>query len=124
MYLRCFVHACPKKWLDWISFVEIWYNTSYHSTLKKSPFEVLYGHTPRHFGVIDSSSCASADLTTWMQNQELMTKLLRQHLNRANQRMKFQVDKKRSERNFAPQDWVFLKLQPYVQSLHHELTTN
>lgn len=30
--------------------------------------------------------------------------------------MKKQADKKRSERVFAVNDWVFLKLQPYVQS--------
>lgn len=30
--------------------------------------------------------------------------------------MKVQVDMKRSERIFVPSDWVYLKLQPYVQS--------
>lgn len=79
-YLRCFVHACPKKWADWLALAEFWYNTSYHTTLKKSPFEVLFGHSPRHFGVVDSFSCASADLAVWLQHRELMTNLLRQHL--------------------------------------------
>lgn len=84
-YLRCFVHACPHKWSEWLPLAEFWYNTSYHSTLKKSPFEVLYGHCPRHFGIIDSSSCASADLLAWLEKRELVTNLLRQHLHQANQ---------------------------------------
>lgn len=109
-YLRCFVHACPKRWLDWLALAEFWYNTSYHTTLMKSPFEVLYGHSPRHFGVTDSSTCASTDLVEWLHNRELMTSLLRHHLNRPNQRMKSQADKKRSERSFIPLDWVYLKL--------------
>lgn len=45
-----------------------------------------------------------------------MTELMKQHLNRANQHMKIQADKRRSERVFQEGDWVYLKLQPYVQS--------
>lgn len=44
-----------------------------------------------------------------------MAVLLKQHLERYRQRMKDQADKKRSERSFAVGDWVFVKLQPYVQ---------
>jgi hypothetical protein len=45
-----------------------------------------------------------------------MTKVIRQHLNRANVRMKNQADKGRTERSFEVGDLVFLKLQPYIQS--------
>jgi hypothetical protein len=41
---------------------------------------------------------------------------VRQHLLHVQQRMKHQADKKRTERVFAVDDLVFLKLQPYVQS--------
>lgn len=42
-YHRCSVHSCPTKWKDWLALAEFWYNTSYHSSLQKTPFEVLYG---------------------------------------------------------------------------------
>jgi hypothetical protein len=45
-----------------------------------------------------------------------MHSLIKQHLLRAQARMKVQADKHRSERSFAVGDWVYLKLQPYVQS--------
>lgn len=50
-FLRCSVHSCPKQWAKWLSLAEFWYNTSYHSSLGRSLFEVLYGHSPRHFGI-------------------------------------------------------------------------
>jgi hypothetical protein len=48
-YLHCFVHVCPKQWIKWLALAEFWYNTSYHSALGHSPFEVLYAQKPRHF---------------------------------------------------------------------------
>lgn len=45
-----------------------------------------------------------------------MSELVKQHLEHAKLRMKHQTDKGRSEREFTVGDWVFLKLQSYVQS--------
>lgn len=61
-FLRCFVHACPKKWFHWLALAEFCYNTSFHFALSTSPFEALYGHPPRHFGVIDIAECVVPDL--------------------------------------------------------------
>ena len=44
-----------------------------------------------------------------------MTALIREHLLRAQSRMKMQEDKHRSDRVFQQGNWVFLKLQPYMQ---------
>lgn len=44
-----------------------------------------------------------------------MDTLIYNHLLRAQQRMKFQADQNRSERVFSMGDWVFMKLQPFVQ---------
>lgn len=51
-----------------------------------------------------------------MQEREVMNKVIQLHLQRACDRMKRQADKKRTERVFAVGDFVYLKLQPYVQS--------
>jgi len=45
-----------------------------------------------------------------------MLDVIRQHLNHAKQRMKKYADQHRSERHFEVNDWVFVKLQPYIQS--------
>lgn len=114
-FLRCFVSACPTKWKAWIPTAEYWYNTSPHSALGRSPFEVLYGRKPRSLG-LSLDIAIPATLSEWIQERTAMQALVRQHLIRAQDRMKKQADKNRSERSFVVGDWVYLKLQPYVQS--------
>jgi hypothetical protein len=40
------VSSTPRKWVKWLSLAEIWYNSSFHTTLKCSPFKALYGWDP------------------------------------------------------------------------------
>lgn len=85
-YLRCFVHACPNQWQKWLTLAEFWYNTSYHTSLNTTPFEVLYGQPPRHFGIDVVESCAILDLQEWLTERKVMVQLLQQQLLRAQQR--------------------------------------
>lgn len=50
-YLRCALHSCPGNWSKWLALAEYWYNTTFHSTLGRTPFKVIYGHLPRELGV-------------------------------------------------------------------------
>jgi hypothetical protein len=115
-YLRCFISAHPTQWSKWLSLCEFWYNTNWHSSLGKSPFEVIYGRSPHYFGITATSSIASTDIQQWLDARQLILASVCQHLLRMQQRMKHQADKHRSERTFAVGDLVFLKLQPYLQS--------
>lgn len=115
-YLRCFIQACLAQWSQWLAQAEFWYNTNFHSAINKTPFEVLYGNTPRHFGIQGADSCEIPDLEKWLKERQNINELLQQQLNRTQQRMKNQADKKRTERTFAVGDWVWVKLQPYVQT--------
>jgi hypothetical protein len=116
-FLRSFVHACPSKWSSWLSLAEFWYNTSFHSSLGSSPFEVMYGRPPRQLDLTMVDATSLQDLQTWLKDMKLMVRLVRQHLLRAQQRIKAQVDKGRSDREFNVGDLIYLKLQPYVQTL-------
>lgn len=46
MYLRCLVGDRPRKWLAWLPWAEFCYNTSFQSSLKETPFKVIYGRNP------------------------------------------------------------------------------
>jgi hypothetical protein len=102
---RCFVSACPKKWLSWLPLAEFWYNTSFHTYIGYSPFEALYGYKPVFL---------VTDLDSWLQDMQIMIDPIKQHLGHASVRMKEQTDKYRLEREFKVGDLVFLKLQPYI----------
>lgn len=45
-YLRCFCGEQPKKWEEWLSWAEYWYNTTFHSSLNMTPCQVVYGRPP------------------------------------------------------------------------------
>ena len=45
-YLRAFTADRPQAWVDWLPLAEFWFNTNFHSSLKLTPFEVLYGYPP------------------------------------------------------------------------------
>ena len=109
-YLRCFIHSCPSAWSQWLHLAEYWYNTSYHSALKLTPFEVLYAQTPRHFGIDPDEDVIVPELDTWIQSRPTVNALLQQQLQRVQQRMTNQVDKHRTERSLQVGDQVWLKL--------------
>jgi transposase InsO family protein len=76
-YLRCLVHAKPDQWARWLPQAEYWYNTAFHSALGKSPFEVLYGRTPRHFAVHTDTSAVSTDVEVWLKEREAMLPVIK-----------------------------------------------
>jgi hypothetical protein len=47
MYLRCLIRDRPRAWVDWFSWVEYCYNTSFHTAHHATPFEVVYSRPPR-----------------------------------------------------------------------------
>jgi hypothetical protein len=94
----CFISAHPGQWATWIPLCEFWYNTNWHSSLGKSPFELLYGHAPRYFGVSASDGLVPADVQSWLQERSLVQASARQHLLRMQQHMKHQADRNRRER--------------------------
>jgi hypothetical protein len=68
------------------------------------------------FGLSATDSVSVGDLEQWLSERRVMSDLIKQHLSRAMLRMKHQTDKGRPERSFMLDDWVFVKLQPYVQT--------
>lgn len=103
----------PKEWKQWLSLAEFWYNSNYQTSLKMTPFKVIYGYEPPQlsFELIAQSHVAAVD--HYLKERQIVAKVLKENLVRAQNRMRIYADKNRTEREFEERDWVFLKLQPY-----------
>lgn len=114
-YLRACTHLHPHRWIKWLSLAEYWYNTNYHSSLKHSPFFVLYGYHPPQLALDHYLQPSQSEASQFLIQRGEMLKLIKENLLQAQARMKFFADNKRIDRNFEVGDEVYLKLQPFHQ---------
>ena len=114
-YLCCFAHRKPKSWAHYLSWAEFWYNTSFHTVAKTTPFRIVYGWDPPSFLTYEAGSFIFLVVDQQLLNRDAILAKLRQHLHCAQQRMKAQADGKQREVSFQVGDLVFLKLRPYHQ---------
>jgi hypothetical protein len=57
------------------------------------------------------------DVTTWLQERQVASELLRERLAQAHNRMKQMADRGRTPREFQVGEFVLFKLQPYAQKI-------
>lgn len=114
-YLRSMVFTQQKRWIKWLPLAEWWYNTSFHSSLKTSPFHALYGYHPPQLPLGNPPKSQVESVNALMKDRHEMIRELKANLKQAQDRMKKYADFNRTERQFLEGDWVYLKLKPYRQ---------
>jgi hypothetical protein len=87
-----------KKWADWIPATELWYNTSYRTAIKMSPFEALYEYKPPLILQLSIPCNVSAEAQVTLADRDHMIQTLQRNLLQAQQRMKKYADNNRTER--------------------------
>jgi hypothetical protein len=70
MYLRCAMQDSPKTWKSWLSLAELWYNSSFHTSLNCSPFKALYGYEPSVGAIPSVPSTTSPSVTEVIESRE------------------------------------------------------
>lgn len=114
-YLRCFVHQNPQKWEEFLPWAEYWYNTTFHASIKRSPFEIVYGRVLLYLMSYPMGESPNEEVDRELYERDLMLHELKQNLGVSISRMKEQSDKGQREENFQVGEWVYLKLWPYRQ---------
>lgn len=68
--LRCITGDRPHKWFDWLPWAEYCYTTSLHSTLRATPFEVVYGRVLPALLPYEPATARTTTMDTLLQDRD------------------------------------------------------
>ncbi|GKA86980.1 ty3-gypsy retrotransposon protein [Tanacetum coccineum] len=114
-YLCAMVTNRPDHWVRFLPWAEYCYNTSYHSSIKMSPYQALYGKVPLSIIPYPPGSSKVAAVEDVLVERDELLRRLRDNLLAAKNRMEEKANLKRREVEFNVGDKVLVKLQPYRQ---------
>ena len=100
------------KWKDYIHLMEFSYNNNYQSSLKMSPFEVLYGRRCKEtlsWGILENKMVLGLDMLARM---ETLIRQIKKKLKETNDRKKSYADKKRTTKEYNVGEHAFLRVTP------------
>jgi len=104
---------------------EWWYNTTYHTSIRATPYEIVYRQPPPAYLPYLPGDSKIELVDKSLLKREEMLKLLKFHLRRAQDRMKQFTNKHHNDRQFQIRDFVYVKLHPYRQVfVSHWVNTN
>ena len=70
----------PCAWLDWLPWAEYCYNTSYHSALKTTLFEVVFGQPPPAILPNTAGTATTETVDTLLRDRDEFLQDVRAHL--------------------------------------------
>jgi len=116
MYLRCFTGDRPRQWLRWLPWAEYIYNTAYQSSLRDTPFRVVYGRDPPSIRSYEPGETRVAAVAKNMTERDEFLADVRLRLEQAQAVYKRHYDKGHRELRFAVGEWVWLRLHQRAAS--------
>lgn len=110
MYLRCITDDRPCAWLDWLPWAEYCYNTAYHSALRTTPFQVVYGRSPPALLPYTAGSARTDTVNTLLRDRDAFIADVRKRLLQAQTYAKKHYNNHHRALEFAVSDWVWLRI--------------
>lgn len=115
-FLHCFVCDSPGNGVQYFPLAEYWYNTTYHSVIKMSPFVALYYHSPPSLWSYIASSKVVTALDSTLSQRHSQLQVIKDNLAAAQISMCNQANTHRQDRSFKVYAWVWLGHQPFCQT--------
>jgi hypothetical protein len=110
MYLRCLVGDRPWDWLKWLPWVEYCYNTTFQSSLRASPFRVVYDRNPPSLRSYTKGEARLPAVQQQLLERDEFLLEVRDRLKQAQSYHKAAYDKKHRDVEFMVGQWVWVKL--------------
>ncbi|KAH9782770.1 hypothetical protein KPL71_009054 [Citrus sinensis] len=115
-YLRAFTQDKPHTWSSFLGWAEFCYNTSYHSSLRMTPFQALYGRLPPTIPSYSKGSTSIQALEDMLIERDAMLCSLKENLRQGQHRMAQKANLHRRESQLQVVNKVLVRLQPYRQA--------
>ena len=110
MYLRCVTGYRPRTWVDWLSWMEYCYNTSFHSALHATPFDVVYGRPPPPLLAYRTGSARTEAVDGLLRDRDEVLAEICERLLQAQQLSMKYYNASHHDLELAVGDWVWLRL--------------
>jgi hypothetical protein len=116
MYLRCLTGDRPRQWLRWLPWAEFVFNTAYQSSLRDTPFHVVYGREPPSIRSYEPGDTRVAVVARTMEECGEFLADIRYRLEQAQAVHKLHYDKNHRQVAYQVGDWALLRLRQRAAS--------
>jgi hypothetical protein len=110
MLLRCLSGDRPREWLRWLPWTEFCYNSGFQSSLKTSPFRVVYGRDPPSVRSYTLGEARLPAVHQQLTERDEFLAEIRERLELAQQRYKAYYDRNHRDAEYQVGQWVWLRL--------------
>jgi hypothetical protein len=117
MYLRCLTGDRPWQWLCWLPWAEFVFNTSFQSSLRDTPFRVVYGRDPPSIRSYESGESRVPTIARSMEERTEFLDDIRYRLEQAQAVQKRYYDAGHCPVKYQVGDWALLRLRHRAASL-------
>jgi len=111
MYLRCLTGDRPRQWLQWLPWAEFVFNTAYQTSLRDTPFRVIYGRDPPSLRSYEPGETRVAAVARSMEEHDEFLADIRARLQQAQQVQKLHYDAGHRPVTYQVGDWALLRLR-------------
>ena len=80
-YLCCFVMDKQNKWFQWLHLDEWWYNYTYHTSTKITPFQYLYRYEPPKWKDLITNQTKDASINDHLEENQKVVQMLKENIN-------------------------------------------